>query len=353
MRSPNENRQMSIKETGGCPSGPNSMTTKTGTLRIIVVLIVTSLMLSCATTCVLSAIGYSVTISWRYLWLTTCAGKTSVNRPIPMFEIDSTWIPKVRCVKVTNSAWPYLLGASIPPRYFSGPAIEIPNWMFLTLSLIVGLIALQIGKLGRSPPYWCSSKCRYRLHGNLSGFCPECGTRIPPRISQTSLNRKLVRHFFMLNLLVMAIISSGILLGIARLLDPSNDFSTTITFDPTYDQYGTGALIILLATIPNCLFQYYFVGSATKAKKLTQPVSRHFLLFFRLWKRVYYYGIPQLILVLAAYIGYVLCDDEAIFWFIIPIWVSYLYFGARKVSKHPGKRSEPDWHVVECFVECN
>jgi len=56
-----------------------------------------------------------------------------------------------------------------------GWLVRIPLWMLLVPH--AGIAALLFWKDRRLPPGHCPH-CRYNLTGNVSGVCPECGTRI-------------------------------------------------------------------------------------------------------------------------------------------------------------------------------
>jgi len=63
------------------------------------------------------------------------------------------------------------------PKYSQGQptVLRTPLWIPLTIVLVPGAILWRL-ELRRVPPGHCS-KCRFDLTGNVSGICPECGTR--------------------------------------------------------------------------------------------------------------------------------------------------------------------------------
>ena len=58
--------------------------------------------------------------------------------------------------------------------------ISVAGWQLLSASTFLSLILLWRVRLdGRAPAGHCQ-QCRYDLTGNISGICPECGTRVIP-----------------------------------------------------------------------------------------------------------------------------------------------------------------------------
>ncbi len=64
-------------------------------------------------------------------------------------------------------------------RSYASGKREIAVSLWTPLALSLGVVALT-AVLARRRRLGCCRKCGYNLTGNVSGVCPECGTRIPP-----------------------------------------------------------------------------------------------------------------------------------------------------------------------------
>lgn len=85
-------------------------------------------------------------------------------------------------------AWA-ILAASIPVAWLGVRAMQwmagSQNTMFLALAGVYEALILMVGVMLAIQPrtrrvHTACHKCRYDLAGNTSGFCPECGSTVPP-----------------------------------------------------------------------------------------------------------------------------------------------------------------------------
>ena len=63
--------------------------------------------------------------------------------------------------------------------------IVMPGWLPVVLALVPVILFRRHDR--HFPPGHCQ-KCGYDLTGNVSGRCPECGTRIDPDGEATDVN---------------------------------------------------------------------------------------------------------------------------------------------------------------------
>ena len=97
----------------------------------------------------------------------------------------STVVCAYGCVGWTNDEpWDgWFLTGRHRPTLFWRPVVQpnvfaIPIWMFIVPVLVPSVLVLW---RTRPPPPGHCQNCGYNLTGNVSGMCPECGTKVEQR----------------------------------------------------------------------------------------------------------------------------------------------------------------------------
>lgn len=80
--------------------------------------------------------------------------------------------------------WPAIPGAAVVMYIQGGGTVVVPSTAVLVANAaIYGFVGLLVGMLvgfirsQKKPPLGHCQACGYDLRGNVSGVCPECGTR--------------------------------------------------------------------------------------------------------------------------------------------------------------------------------
>jgi len=301
-----------------------------------------SIVAACTGLCFLSAFGRVTRVHWQFGSLATYGGKVAFYGPEQSAN-DGKWFPTVHTSRGRGFDKQFVLGPSTPkyyPLYFGGPGVELPNWLFLP---VVFLIAWIIGVLGRRIARSLigtneNCRCGYCLRGNTSGVCPECGERVAGGLIRTRktqpIRKKLIRSMILSNLAAIAIIASGIIIGITRAIVECGRVPGYFEYDPRMRLSGSELLLYFLIIIPNMLLQYMLIASAAGEIRPVPRTTRRIVVFYRRWKRVFFHGIPLVSIAMAGQLAGWAWPEQRFQLFVVPIWCSYLYLGAKLAIHH-------------------
>ena len=97
-----------------------------------------------------------------------------IRAPAPVHEALFVWDGPSNSLLVL---WDPL----VPGEYGPSKSVAIHAWIVFTSLAILPLvrIALFVWHRKRRPSTTRCARCSYDLTGNISGICPECGTKVP------------------------------------------------------------------------------------------------------------------------------------------------------------------------------